>query len=107
MTGGHMYVEMSFGINPKTTSHHIYVERSFGITPKWPADMYMSKGHIYVERSFCMHKSTRDYAYDGGNFSPLQRISLYISILKYINIVSVNPIANILFWNIYTPKTLY
>ena len=54
-----------------------------------------------------MHaKSTRNYAYDGGNFSPLQRISIYLSLLKDINIVSVVPRANIMCWKIYTPKTL-
>mgnify|MGYP003433738158 FL=1 len=79
---------------------HIYVERSFGINPE------MAVGHIYVERSLCMQKSTRNYAYDGGNFSPLQHIAIYISLLKDINIVSVVPRANIMCWKIYTPKTL-
>ena len=79
---------------------HIYVERSFGINPE------MAVEHIYVERSLCMQKSTRNYAYDGGNFSPLQRISIYLSLLKDINIVSAVPRANIMCWKIYTPKTL-
>ena len=70
-----------------------------GLIPKWLSDIYMSKGHYACIRA-------RAIMHDGGNFSPLQRISISLSLLKDINIVSVVPRANIMCWKIYTPKTL-